>query len=110
MAFKLIYLSLATQSFDRIYYWGVQDSGKRAALRFVNKIDKKIKELKKNPYVGPVELLLEDRSIEYHSLVVHPYFKAIYYIDVESQIIYVADIWDTRMDPEDLQSHINRKF
>lgn len=49
-------------------------------------------------------------SLGYRGLVTHPYFKVIYHIDEVSAIIYVVDIWDTRMDPEDLQRHINRNY
>lgn len=108
MAYRIVLLPLALRRLDGIYEWGVQDSGKRAAQRFVNRIVQKINEIRKSPYVCAVEPMLANLPLGYRGLVAHPYFKVIYHIDEVSAIIYVVDIWDTRMDPEDLQRHINR--
>lgn len=70
-----------------IYEWGVQDSGVRAARAFLTKIESEIKKLINAPTIGPLEVLLDDRKVKYRSLVVHPYFKVIYYIEEENNII-----------------------
>ena len=110
MVYDIRFYPFAIRALDGIYEWGVRDSGKKAAKRFVNKIAKKILDLRKSPYICSVEPMLEGYPQKYRSLVAHSYFKVIYYIDEDAKIIYVADIWDTRMDPEELQSHVNMKF
>lgn len=45
--------------------------------------------------------------MDWRSVVAHPYFKIIFYIDSNTLTVFVEDIWDTRMDPEDLQYQIN---
>lgn len=108
MGYKLIILPRTEHRLSVIYEWGVQDSGVRAARAFLTKIESEIKKLIKAPTIGPLEILLENRKFQYRSFVVHQYFKVIYYIIEENNTIYIVDIWDTRMDPEDLQSHINK--
>ena len=80
----------------------------KAARTFVNKIYKNILNIKKYPYQFSIEPLTVETQKQWRSMVAHPYFKVIFSIDEFEHKIYVVDIWDTRMDPEDLQSHINK--
>lgn len=108
MAYSLRIHPNVSRKLEGIYDWGVQDSGTRAARRFVNNITKKILSLDKHPLQNPLEPMLEGTSIKWRSLVVHPYFKVIYFVDEQNSLVYIADIWDTRMNPEDLTYQINR--
>lgn len=86
--YALTYHPMAQRMLESIYEWGVHDSGARAAQKF-------LKEL-----VGEIKSLC----------VVHRYFKVIYLIDEAEHAIRIVDIWDTRMNPNDLQSHIYKKL
>ena len=41
-------------------------------------------------------------TYEYRSLVVHPYFKLIYYINVNKEKIVITNLWDVRQEPDKL--------
>lgn len=50
--------------------------------------------------MAPIEPLLQERKEVFRSLVVRKNYKVIYYI--QNTIIYIADIWDCRQDPDRL--------
>ena len=52
--------------------------------------------LSQNPRSGKVESLLVGRRYEYRSLVVHPHFKLIYYINEAKEKIVITNFFDTR--------------
>lgn len=104
--YSLTYLPMAQKMLEGIYERGVIDSSPRVAQQFLRKLVNEIKILRDMPTIGPFEPLLQNRPQDYRSLVVHRYFKIIYLIDEREQSIRVIDIWDTRMNPDDLQSHI----
>ena len=54
--------------------------------------------LQSNPGMGKKEPLLEKEPEGYRSIVVHQNYKLVYY--VESDIIYIVDLWDTRREPD----------
>ena len=57
--------------------------------------------------MAPVEELLSGRPLEYRSLLVHPHFKLIYYIDEAKATVYVVDMWDVRQNNEQKQLTID---
>jgi len=99
------------------WYNGAINAAKRIAryldanfgMASVRKFNSLIKEyeivLLQNPLIGLVEPLLQDRSVVYHSIVINRYNKLIYYVD--SDFIYIVDIWDTRRNPDSLSDRIN---
>jgi plasmid stabilization system protein ParE len=52
-----------------------------------------------NPRIGQTESSLKDRAIQYHYIVESNY-KIIYSVDDENYLIKIADIFDTRQNPE----------
>lgn len=52
--------------------------------------------LSQNPRSRKVEPLLVGRRYEYRSLVVHPHFKLIYYINEAKEKIVITNFFDTR--------------
>lgn len=86
-----------------------QHFGARIALRFIDSVDKQVKLLSTQPYIGIIEPLLAGRKRhQYRSLVVHEHFKLIYYIDQPNDILYIADLWDTRREPSRLAGEIEK--
>ena len=65
---------------------------------FMKEVKRTNKLMSKNPYIGPVEPLLSDLPIEYHSIVFSNINKVIYRI-VDNHIEVVA-LWDTRREPQ----------
>ena len=61
--------------------------------------------LKANPLLGSTEPLLNNLSIEYRSLVIYKHIKLIYFI--YEDVLYFADIWDTRQSEDSLRERIN---
>ena len=108
--YALTYHPMAQRMLESIYEWGVHDSGARAAQKFLKKLVGEIKSLCEMPTMGAFEPMLQDRSFGYRSFVVHRYFKVIYLIDEAEHAIRIVDIWDTRMNTDDLQSHIDKKL
>ena len=65
---------------------------------FRNEVDNVQKQLMNNPYMGPEEPLLADKTIKYRSFVINKLNKIVYY--VEKDTIHIADFWDTRKEPK----------
>ena len=82
--------------------------GHFAALRFLEKMDNQINLLKDFPHLGKVEPLLVGRRNEYRSLVVHPHFKLVYYINDTKGRIVVVHFWDVRREPQRLAEEIEK--
>lgn len=61
--------------------------------------------LKANPLLGSIEPLLSNLSIEYRSLIIYKHIKLIYFI--YEDVLYFADIWDTRQSADSLRERIN---
>lgn len=80
--------------------------GIRVVQRFEQNILKWEQRLVSFPEAGKIEPLLAHHSKEYRSIVVHSHCKLIYFVDAPRQIIRIADLWDTRREPEQLSSHI----
>ena len=91
---------------DGIYEYGAQKFNDSYARKFVSGLVKQIKSLRSQPKLGFKEPMLEGHPLDYRSLVIHKFFKAIYFIDEPSKVIYVVDIWDTRMIPDNLSDRI----
>lgn len=73
--------------------------------RFAKEIIKTNQRLTFNPRLGKVEPLLKHLvPMEFRSLVIHPHYKLIYYIDNDE--IIVVDLWDTRRNPQTLVNRI----
>jgi plasmid stabilization system protein ParE len=93
---KLYYSLKATQSLNNIYEFLNQKSN-RAAVIVHNEILDEIDKLLLFPQMGSVESELQNKTLEYRSLVVSRTYKVIYRI--EDQKIYIVNIWDCRRDP-----------
>lgn len=83
--------------------------GKEVASDFLGNVDRQIYLLSAFPQMGKVEPILEGRHREYRSLVMHELFKLVYYINEKKQRIVIADLWDTRREPNKLSRRIRGK-
>lgn len=97
--YVLTYSQVSKEMLVHIYEWGKEDFGAVAAKRFVSLLTRDAKILKTSPYAGAREPLADGYAHEYRSLVLHSYFKFVYFVDHEHKRVHIVDIWDTRMQP-----------
>ncbi len=90
----------------RILFFVNINYGTKTGTKFLKQINKNVKLLSENPYLGKIETLLDNRKQGFRSLVVNRLNKIIYYI--ENDTLYIADIWDTRKNPENLANRIKK--
>lgn len=92
----------AQRCLDKATEYGLREFGEITAARFYQKIRSYDALLAEHPRMGKVEPLLAGRRFEYRSLVVHDYYKLVYYICENSGVIYITNLFDTRREPKQL--------
>jgi plasmid stabilization system protein ParE len=85
---------------------GFLEFGETAANAFSMKVASINNELRRFPEVGYPEPLLSERKKLYRAKHIIGRFKIIYYYDSLKDIVHIADIWDTRRDPQKLTNRI----
>lgn len=98
MELKVFWLQFAEDKLDDIYKYYRIKAGERIAKKIVNGIVDTTIGLEKQPEIGQVEITLAHRNIEYRYLVYTDY-KIVYRINSSSKRIEIANIFDTRQDP-----------
>lgn len=101
---KVVWMSKARRSFVKTLKYVQEHFGVGVALALYDEVDANNDYLAKNPYMGKIEPLLEERAIEYHCMIVKKLNKIIYRID--NNCVYIVDFWNLRMNPEKLQNRI----
>ena len=69
---------------------------------FAKIAEEKIDRLCKFPTSGTLEPLLKDDGLDCRYVLVQRRIKLIYRYDEELQTIYIMDVWNTQMDPQNL--------
>lgn len=101
MELKIFWSQLAEDQLMDIFQYYKLKAGVKIAKKIVNEIVDKTIDIDKNPKFGQTEELLKDRIQEFRYLVSSNY-KIIYYINLETQRIVIANVFDTRQNPEKL--------
>ena len=104
---KVTWDELARQNQREILAYGSRTWGKNAARKMRLHIKAEVERLAKFPLIGKVEPLLQGRSLQFRSLVIHEHYKLVYYIDEAKQLIYIAALWDTRREPRTQADNMN---
>ena len=99
MSLTVYWTRFAENKIDDIYEYYEFKAGVSVALKLVNGIIDRTISLEKNPYLGPKEKLLEKRKQEFRYLVFKNY-KIIYWVNLNKKRIEVANVFDTRRNPE----------
>lgn len=100
--YKIIWYSEALEDLESIYKYYF-DKSPRVADDMYNSIVAETRYLKEFPYIAPIEPYLEDKELEFRSLVTKDgLFKIIYF--VADFIIVIYRVWDCRQDPDKLKS------
>ena len=85
---------------------GFLEFGETTANKFADRASYLSKELGKFPEIGFPEPLLRGRRKLYRAYHINKRFKLIYFYDADSDIVHIADIWDTRREPSNLAKRI----
>ena len=96
----------AMKRLDKATEYGLYKFGEITSIRFYQKIRSYDSLLAEHPRMGKIEPLLIGRRFEYRSLVVHEFFKLIYYINEVKSRIVVSDFWDVRQEPQHLAEEV----
>ncbi|GHT55767.1 hypothetical protein AGMMS49982_22000 [Bacteroidia bacterium] len=99
----IIWLPLAEEALSGIFRF-YNERSEQAAIKLVFDIRQATKQLAKYPEIGFREPLLAYRPETFRSLIVRKTYKVVYYI--EKGTVYIADVWNTRQDPENLRNRI----
>ncbi len=99
MEYTVIWSEFSESLIDEIFiYYEKKTKSYSIAKSIIKRILLAPDRLLNNPKLGPRELLLEDRNVEYRYIVESNY-KLIYYIDEHQKTINVVDVFDTRQNP-----------
>ncbi|MFL9834166.1 type II toxin-antitoxin system RelE/ParE family toxin [Chryseobacterium terrae] len=103
MKYKVIWSEFSEKQIDEIFnYYKEVSKSYQVASKIVTKILLAPDKLIYNPKIGQRELLLKNQNIEYHYIIESNY-KIIYSIDDENRYIKIADVFDTRQNPEKIE-------
>lgn len=95
----------ALDLFSRIFRWYLLEMGTKAANKFRNGVLEAVERIETNPYIGVSADFLSDRPKEYFSLLIHPHYRLLYYI--ESDIVYLTYFGITDGIPKIYKTSIN---
>lgn len=102
MELEIFWSQFAEEKLEDIFHYYKVKAGAKIAKKIVNEIVDKTIDLKEHPKKGQVEELLFDRVQEFRYLVSSNY-KIIYYINLNTNRIVIANVFDTRQNPEKLK-------
>lgn len=98
----IIWSLFAEKQLDEIFQYYSEKVSPELALKIVLELIEAPEILKRNPLVGPLEVLLSGRQIEYRYLICKNY-KIIYSIDKQNDCIKISDVFDTRQNPSKMK-------
>ena len=76
--------------------------GRKLALENIQAVEEKIEKICRFPESGTPEPLLKDEKYLYRFVHIQKRIKLIYRYDEQQQVIYIVDVWNTRMSPQNL--------
>jgi plasmid stabilization system protein ParE len=102
MKFKIIWSHYAETQLDKIFLYYSENASLRVAKNVLKRIVAEPNRLTENPYASPVEELLLNRENVYRYLICKNY-KIIYSVDEDNRFIQIADVFDTRQNPQKIK-------
>ncbi|MDY9918420.1 Plasmid stabilization system protein ParE [Porphyromonadaceae bacterium NLAE-zl-C104] len=108
MELEIFWSQFAEDKLQDIFDYYKDNIGIKVARKIVDKIVDSTINLDKNPRTGAIEQLLRDRKQEFRYLVSTNY-KIIYYINLETKRIVIANVFDTRQNPDNMINEIEIK-
>ena len=101
-SFEIIWSNHAENELDSIFNYYSEFASVRVAKKLIQDILAEPNKLLLNPEISQREVLLLDRENEYRYLVCKNY-KIIYSVDTNSKHIKIADVFDTRQNPNTIK-------
>lgn len=98
MELEIFWTQLAENKLQDIFHYYKHKANLKTARKIVFEIINETIDLDKNPEMGQIEEFLIERPQEFRYLISSNY-KIIYYINMESERIIIANIFDTRQNP-----------
>ncbi|KAA5538292.1 type II toxin-antitoxin system RelE/ParE family toxin [Paenimyroides baculatum] len=102
MKYKIVWSAFSEKQIDGIFNYYTQKATYKLALDIVTKILLAPDILIDNPKIGQKEHTLQQRLITYHYILALNY-KIIYSIDDDEMLIKIADVFDTRQNPNKIE-------
>ena len=99
MKFEIIWSGFAEQQLDKIHEYYLENVSYRVASKLIQEILQEPDVLIQKPYIGQIESNLPERIITYR-YVIYKSYKIIYSVDEINNLINIADVFDTRQNPE----------
>ena len=99
---RIIWSALAEEQLDKIFDYYEINVSSDVASKIVIGIINEPNKLMNSPYIGQEEELLKHRNIKYRYLI-HKNYKIIYSVDIQQNSIKIADVFDTRQNPQKLK-------
>ncbi len=101
---KIIWSPKALRELENCVRYIYHEFGKQATDNFYKELERCETLITNNPEIAYREPLLENKRKIYRSIIVRKHSKLVYF--VENNIIYIADLWDTRREPKRLSQRI----
>jgi plasmid stabilization system protein ParE len=101
MEFEVVWSDFAENQLDEIFEYYLTNANFSVASKLVSSIIQAPEILVKAPLIGQEEEWLSGRKINYRYLLFENY-KLIYTVDMISQTIRIADVFDTRINPSQM--------
>ena len=104
---KIIWQKRASKALDAHLVYAYSEFGKSTAKRWLTEIAHVETRIASMPLLYTPEPLLSGRKRVYrYCHLMNRRFKLIYCYYLSSDIVHIADIWDTRVNPETLKRRI----
>ncbi|MFM6934805.1 MAG: type II toxin-antitoxin system RelE/ParE family toxin [Flavobacteriales bacterium] len=103
--FEIIWSHHAENELDKIYKYYAEVASDSIAKKILQDLISEPNKLRVNPQLGQCEEWLFDRSVEYRYLLFRQ-FKLIYTIDFNMNYIKMADVFDSRQDPQRMKRNL----
>lgn len=104
MSRKVHWSKRAERSYGKIIDYLADEFGKTRAKKYIATVYAETNKLCTNPGLGQEEPRLEGARYKFQRLVIEDLTIVIYRVTDTS--IEIADVWDTRQDPEELASRL----
>ena len=95
---KVEWTDLAIRQKNQVADYIRRRFGFKRKKKFAQEVDQAVNMVLRNPNIGPIDPLFDDRPIAYRYVIINSLSKMVYYID--DDVIYIAAFWDTRREPK----------
>jgi|SRR5690625_1310658 len=102
MGLEVFWSEFAKLKLEEIYHYYRLTASKKVAKKIINGIVDQTIDLDKSPKIGQIESALKDNVHEFRYLI-HSNYKIIYYINKDSKLIVIANVFDTRQNPDKIK-------